>query len=814
MKNLISSLTKQILLTLFFLTSFSVFAQTNSHSIIGVAESDNQEAVSFAAVGLMNVSDSSLAKASVADADGNFRFVDVENGKYFIIITSVGYQKYTSKNIDITENSNKEINLNKFVIQSNNVLDAVEIVAQKPMVEVLADKTVFNVEGTIAASGSSGLEVLRKAPGVILDNNNSLIVEGKSGVQVYIDGKRSVLQGEDLTNYLNALQASDIESIEIITQPSSKYDAAGSAGILNIKLKKNKNFGTNGTLALGYSVWDNQRYNGSLSLNNRTKKTNTFFTYSNRFGKTGSFTDLYRTQNDLIFDARSTRLRSQNSHNFRLGTDIFASKKSTFGVLVSANLNDSDTETDTKTPIIDANSEQISQVLVARSLNEESFYNVLGNLNYRYEDTTGHSLNIDLDYGQYENKRESYQPNLYYNGNQENLLSEIIYETNTPTKIDIATFKIDYEQNFLKGKLGIGLKSSMVNTDNTFDFYDEIEGTSVFNEDRSNNFIYKEIVNAAYFNYNRRWKKVSLQFGLRAEHTKSDGKLTSNQIENNDRVKRDYLNIFPSGGLTYKANKDNSFGLTYSRRIQRPNYQNLNPFEMFIDELTIRRGNAFLQPQYTDNIKFSHTYKYTLNTSISYSYVSDFFGQVTTAQDERRSVIQEQNIATQETWSFNLSYPFEVNKWWNAFLSINAFHSAYEGKTDEFVSISQSTFNFYGQNTFSLPKGYKFEVSGWYNSPSVWGGTYQTKSLGAMSLAIQKKFLDDKISFRASMSDVFFTSPWRGDTQYGNVLIQGNGGWESRQVRLNLSYTFGNKQVKSARKRKTGAEDESNRVGG
>lgn len=813
MGNLLTSSFKLSLLLLFFFSSFSVFAQTNSHAIIGTAESDNGEAVSFAAVGLMNVSDSSLAKASVADMDGNFRFVDVKNGDYFVIVTSVGYQKFISKTISVTENSAKEINLNKFVIQSNNVLDAVEITAKKPMVEVLADKTVFNVEGTIAASGNSGLEVLRKAPGVILDNNNSIIVEGKSGVQVFIDGKRSVLQGEDLTNYLNTLQASDIESIEIITQPSSKYDAAGSAGILNIKLKKNKNFGTNGTVSLGYSVWDNQRYNASLSLNNRTKKTNTFLTYSNRFGETGRFLNLYRTQNNFIFDNKSTTLMDQTSHNVKLGTDVFASKKSTFGVLIDGNFSNMDINTTSRTPISNQTTNEISQILVAESLNQRDFYNVLGNLNYRYEDTTGHTFNVDLDYGQYKNDGQANQPNLYYGANEQDLISSLIYQMVMPVKIDIATFKADYEQNFLKGKLGLGVKSSMVSTDNTFDFYDEIDGVKILNEDKSNNFVYNEIVNAAYVNYNRRWKKMNLQFGLRAEQTVSDGKLTSNQVENNEQVERNYINLFPSGGLTYNANKDNSFGLTYSRRIERPNYQNLNPFEQQIDELTLRKGNAFLQPQYTDNIKFSHTYKYTLNTSISYSYVNDFFAQVTSAQDERRSVIQEQNIATQETWSLNVSYPFEINKWWNAFINVNAYNSSYKGKTDEFVSISQSTLNFYGQNTFSLPKGYKFEISGWYNSPSVWGGTYQTNSLGAMDLAIQKSFLEDKLSFRMSMSDIFFSSPWSGGTQFGDVIIQGGGGWESRQIRVNLSYNFGNNQVKSARRRKTGAEDESNRVG-
>ncbi len=803
---------KSLFHTLIFLILSSflpVFSQ--NYSIIGIAESETQEPISFAAVGLMNQNDSSLAKATVADEEGKFRLVGISEGNYFLTISSVGYDKFNQK-IVVSTASPQTIDLGKLIVKSNNVLNAVEVKAQKPLVEVFADKTVFNVEGTIAATGSSALDVMRKAPGVILDNNDNLMVEGKTGVQVYIDGKISVLQGEALTNYLNTLQSSDIESIEIITQPSSKYDAAGSAGILNIKLKKNKNFGTNGSVGIGYSVWDNHRMNSSLSLNNRTKKTNTFLTYSNNFGKTGNFINLYRQQNDLIFDAQSNSVREQNSHNFRVGTDFFATKNSTFGILINANLSDNYAETDSRTPIINQTTNETLQVLKADNTDDSDFYNVLGNLNYRYEDTLGRSFNVDFDYGKYDSDRQNYQPNFYYNGNETEVLSSLIYEMITPTKIDILTGKVDYEQNFLKGKLALGIKASQVKTDNTFEFYDVLDGQSVLNLDKSNQFFYTENINAAYFNYNRKWKKMNVQFGLRVENTISDGKLISTQEENNERVKRNYTNFFPSGGLTYSPNRQNSFALTYSRRIERPNYQNLNPFEMQLDELSIRKGNAFLQPQYIDNIKFSHTYKYTLNTSISYSYVQDFFAQVTQAQDERRSVLQTQNVASQEVWSFSLSYPFEVTKWWNVYASMNAYHSSYEGTTDAFLSVSQSTVTGYGQNTFSLPKNISFEVSGWYSSPSVWGGTYVTKSLGSLNLALQKKFLDDKLSLRLSMNDVLFTSPWRGDTEFDNVIIRGNGGWESRQFRVNLSYSFGSKQVKTARKRKTAAEDESGRI--
>ncbi|WP_027003812.1 TonB-dependent receptor [Hugenholtzia roseola] len=792
----------------FFCTTFSAYAQ--NYSIFGKAQSDTGEAISFAAVGLMQTADSSLVKAVAADENGDFRLIGIAKGRYFIVLTSVGYAPFRSTDFLL---ENQDLRLETFVLKGENILQEVEVKASKPLVEVLADKTVFNINGTIAAAGTSGLEVLRKAPGVMLDNNSNLIVEGKTGVQVYIDGKPSPLQGDALTNYLNTLQAADIEAIEIITQPSSKYDAAGSAGILNIKLKKDKNLGTNGTVGLGYSVWDNQRGNASLSINNRTRKRNSYLNYSNRVGETGHFTNLYRLQSNFIFDAQSTAIDRENSHNLRLGTDVFASKRSTFGVLLNANFSDRGFDNQAETPILVQNTKEILQILKADNTDDRRFSNLLGNLNYRYEDTTGRSFNVDFDLGRYDSDRTNYQPNFYYDATGTTLISQSIFEMITPTRIDLLSFKADYEQNFLKGKLGVGIKTSSVKTDNTFDFYDVNEqGTKVLNQDKSNRFFYDEQIHAAYLNYNRRWKKVNLQMGLRVENTVSDGKLNSNQTQNNARVRRNYTNLFPSGGLTYQANPHNSFALTYSRRIERPNYQHLNPFEMQLDELTLRKGNAFLQPQYTDNFKISHTYKYALTTAISYSFVNDFFAQVTQALDERRGFIQTQNIATQQTWSLNISYPFEVVKGWEAFLNVNAYHAAYKGKTEAFVAIEQTTLNVYGQNTFSLPKNFKIEVSGWYNSPSIWGGTYRTKSLGSLDLAVQKSFLENKLSARLALSDVFFTSPWRGDTEFDNVIIRGNGGWESRQLRFNLTYNFGNAQVKSAARRKIGAEDETNRI--
>ncbi|TSE11219.1 TonB-dependent receptor domain-containing protein [Aquimarina algiphila] len=798
----------------FILIIVLVFLSMNiskaQNTIKGIVLDEQSKPVDAATISLIRSSNKEFITGVITNNKGEFNIENIKDGTYQGIISSLGFTDYTTALITI-QGEDVDLGRISLVIKTES-LDEVTVVAEKPIVQVMADKTVFNVQNTLSASGTSGYELLRKAPGVIVDNNDNLIVEGKTGVLIYIDDKPSVLRGEDLTNYLKTIQSSNVEAIEIITQPSSKYEAEGNAGIINIKLKRDKTLGTNGSLSAGITYGDFARYTSSVSFNTRNKKSNFFGTYSNRFGKSFSFIDLFRTQNNTIFDAKSETVNDNNSNNLKLGYDYFANKKSTFGIILTGNFNNVISDTDSRTPIIRQGNSNPEQVLIAGSDSDTQTSNLYANANYRYSDTLGYSMNIDLDYGQYNNDRTNLQPNQYFNGDETELQSETTNFFSTPIDITIFTSKADYEQNFLKGKLGLGIKYSNIDTENGFDFFDRISGQDIINLDQSNDFTYDEEIYAAYFNYNRKFKKINLQFGLRVEQTKSDGQLFSRQDTGDDRVKRDYTDFFPSGGITYQMNQKNSIALTYSRRIQRPNYQNLNPFEFKLNELSFRKGNPFLQPQYTDNIKLSHTHNYRLTTAISYSFVGDYFAQVTEAQDEDQNFIITRNVADQKIINLSISYPTKINNWWSVYYSLNAYRSIFEATNQDFVSVSQNTLSLYGQNTFSLPKGYKMEISGWFNSPSIWGGTYQIKSLGSLNLAFQKRFFSDKLTARLAFNDILYTSPWHGDTRFGDLSIRGNGGWDSRQVRFNLTYNFGSKEVKKSRKRKTGIEDEKNRI--
>jgi hypothetical protein len=322
-------------------------------------------------------------------------------------------------------------------------------------------------------------------------------------------------------------------------------------------------------------------------------------------------------------------------------------------------------------------------------------------------------------------------------------------------------------------------------------------------------------VNAAYVNYQRQFNpKWSIQTGLRAEQTNSEGILTRADgiMQADNTVKRNYFDLFPSAAVTWTANQKNTLNLTYSRRIDRPTYQDLNPFENKLDELTYEKGNAFLRPQYTDNIELTHTYKYMLNTTIGYSYVKDYATQ-TTDTANNATFVQQKNLATQQILSFSIGSPLPIAKWWNGYANVWYNYQMFRGTigTHE-VRTEIPLFGAYMQNTFTLGHDYTAEVSGWFSGPSIWGATWRTKSQGGVDVGFQKQFMQKKASVKLTFTDIFHTNPWTATSDFGGLYIRGGGGWESQTVRLNFTYRFGSNQVKDARQRKTGLESEAKRI--
>jgi iron complex outermembrane recepter protein len=794
----------------------SLTAQTDI-SIKGNVKDENSKPVAAATISLLNAGDSSLVKAAISDVLGDYRFEKIKNGKFLVLVTGVNYGNWYSPVFDYNGIETYSVPVARLLPVEKKLKD-VTVVARKPMIEVRADRTIFNVENSINATGSNAMELLQKSPGVLVDKDDNISMKGKNGVRIYIDGRLSPMSAGDLAAYLRSIQSNDIEAIEMIENPSAKYDASGNAGIINIKLKKNKKFGTNGNVNAGYNQGIYGKYNTGVSLNYRNKKINLYSNLSGNYGNNESFMNFSRHQNDSIYDARNVFFNKSKSLGVKAGADYFINSRNTLGVMYTGNYSNNERLTTTNTYIAPQTTKITSQVLQALNDMPSSRDNTNFNINYRYADTSGRELNIDADRGIFTGRGESFQPNYYIDARNGNLLRANIYTNITPTDIDIYTAKADYEQDFKKGKLGIGAKYSKVKTNNIFDFFNIKNNIPVKDIERSNNFTYTENVNAGYVNYNRQFKEFSVQFGVRAEQTNSEGILQSQSRfslqDTFEIVKRNYLDFFPSAAFSFSTNPNHQFNINYSRRIDRPRYEDLNPFEFKLDELTFRKGNAFLRPQYTNSFAASHTYKSILTSSLSYSHIKDYFTTINDTTRKNASFITQKNLAAQDIYSVNFSAPLQIKKWWNAYISLNTNHSRYKADFDDgkIIRLNVTTVNYYNQHTFTLGKGYTAELSGWFNTPSVWGGTFRTKFMWSTDAGIQKTIWDKKGTIKLSFTDIFQTARWRSTSNFAGTQFDGNGGWESRQVRLNFSYRFGSSQVKAARNRKTSIESESNRL--
>lgn len=808
---------RKLILIFWAFTALSLSAK--AQQITGVVKDEQGKGLDRTTVSLLRAKDSSVARLNVTDKEGRFS-IQAAGGKYLISASHIGYTSWISAPFELT--ADKEMPVIQLQ-KSSGQLQGVTITAQKPIIEVRADKTILNVEGTINAVGNDALELLRRSPSVMVDKDDNISLAGKNGVQVYIDGKPTPLAGADLANYLKSMQSAQIESIEIITNPSAKYEAAGNAGIINIRLKKNKTFGTNGSVNGNYTQGTYAKLNGGLNLNHRNKKVNVFGNYNYNNGKFLMQMNSDRRQFDTLFTQRNRMLFKNNTHSYKAGLDYFASKNSTIGVVVNGNIANNDFNTSGPMQFVYIPAGQTDRVLRASNHNDMERDNLNANLNYRYAVAGGSELNLDADYGFFRIRSNQLQPNYYYLADGVTETSRAIYNMIAPTDIDLYSFKADYETNYKGGRLGIGGKIGFVNTDNDFQRYDVFNSGKVLDTLKSNRFKYKENINAVYVNYNRAFKKgFMIQAGLRMENTDANGNSTgfkqngTQMVPYDSTFNRNYTNLFPSAAITFNKNPMKQWTFSYSRRIDRPAYQDLNPFEFKLNEYSFMKGNTRLQPQYTNSFDITHVYKYRLTTKLTYSHVKDIFAQIPDTIDKTKSFLTKRNLATQDVVALNISYPFQY-KWYSFFASLNSNFSHYVadfGGGDRKVNQEVFSMTYFMQNTFNLGKGWTGELSLLYISPSVWQGLIRSDAMGNVDAGLQKQVFKGKGTIKVAVSDIFKTMKWGGDTDFAGAYSRFSGRGEMPQFKLNFNYRFGNSQVKAARQRKSGIDDEKKRAEG
>lgn len=804
---------KNLLILCLILSQGYVIAQS---TISGSLQDDQNQPVLFANVVLYTVSDSTMIKVESTDDVGKFTFAGIEDGTYFISASYIGYNDANSESIIM---AGEQVEVGALIMASSSVqLETAVVKARRALVEIKPDRTVFNVEGTINSAGDNAMGLMRKAPGVLVDNNDNITVLSRSGVLIYVDGKRMPLTGDDLVAYLSNLPAEQIDRMDIITNPGAKYEAQGNAGIIDIRLKRDKSQGANGSISTSITQGRHTRGNISSQGNYRNKRLNSFGSLG--YNNNTSFNEMYfvNNQNLLKLDESEGSKNTNTGINYRWGTDFFIGKNQTLGFLISGGESDTESTSNNQIKISTQSApNNIDSILIADNSSNQDRKRSTYNLNYAF-DNSNHSINIDLDYGRFRNDYLYIQPNRYFADDSKTLLTEILTEYDTPVSIDISTAKIDYESEVLGGKLGLGSKFSKVATDNQFLFYDIQNGERVRNDVRSNRFYYDENVLAGYGNYQRTLNpKWNISAGLRVEATDATGDLQAFKPElQEDPVDLDYVNFFPSGGITYQQAHNKSWSLNYGRRINRPDYNVLNPFTVQLSELSFMKGNESLNPEIVNNVELGYTLNYRYNFKLSYSQTSNQITRLIAPDDEdpRAGFITWANLAKQTIYGFNMALPIEVTPWWNSFLNVSCGYLNNQADYGDgaVVDIQAFTYTFFQQQTFTLPKGFTAEVSGYYSGPGVWGGVFKYDPTWSLNLGLQKKFLNDLLNVKLSANDIFYQSGWEGVSDFDGLIGEGRGNWDSRSVAISLSYNFGNSNVKS-RKRKTGIEAESKRAG-
>ncbi len=812
-----------LLSALCFVLIISVSAKAQQNAAIAGKVTASEKPVEAASVSLLKAKDSSLVKIEVSDKQGNFEFDNIKPGKYLLQTNVVGYKKVYTLAFEM---HNTNIHLDEIKLtEEQKELAGVSVTAVRPLVENKIDKTVVNVDASATNTGLSALEVLEKSPGVTVDNDGNIKLKGKQGVIIMIDGKPAYLSGQDLTNYLRNLPSNQLDQIELMTQPSAKYDASGNSGIINFKTKKNKNNGFNGSITTTAIFANYFKNTNSLNFNWRHGKVNVFgnFGYSAWKG----FNDIYinrrfRENRNEPFNKYSEQHTygrfSDYPFDFKAGADYFINDKTTLTFTVDG-LADNQRFLSTSRSNIYDSLKNFVKYNDAVSNNFTPWTNFGFDLNLQKKLKKGAELDLDADYIFYYTKGNQYSNNYLYNPdgspvNDTTAPNPYLLNGNLPAHIDIYSFKADYSQP-LKNNLTLeaGVKISYVKTDNDAQYTLFDTATSKWNYDeRSNHFIYKENINAAYINLQKQFKKFSVQLGLRAEQTIADG----NQVIKNLAFHKKYTQLFPTSYFSYKLNDNNTLGLSYGRRIQRPSYQDLNPFQFQLDRFTYQQGNPELQPQFSHNIELSYNYKGELNVTANYTDIKDIINDVliTTVKDEDYYTFQtKQNIASNKNIGLAVNYGKQITKWWNLNVFVNLYNNKYVGVIDtEHINLNVTALSGNISNQFSFNKGWKAELTGFYTTKDLVSSDILAEPLGMFALGGSKSVLKNKGSIKVNVRDPFWLMHFNGTTELNGFIADIKSKWDNRRYILTFVYRFGKANGQQQRRRTTGAEDEQNRV--
>ncbi len=790
--------------------------QLSAQQISGQVKDAKGEPVAFATVALHQTTDSALITGIAADLDGVFTLPSPETGAYYLQLSAVGYQPLRSAAFQVSGPSfSKTFDI--FIMEENvEMLDEVVVEAMQSQVVSKGDKLVMNVGNTMLATESSAYEVLKEAPGVYADQNGELQLNGKSGIKIMIDGRDTYVTGGELKSMLENMPAKNIDAIEVISNPSAKYDAEGAAGVINIRLTRNEQSGFNGSVYTDYRYNNLHQYSTGANLNYKKGAWSSFANIDlSRSGRLRSMS-LYREYHDdkqvAYFSQEGTDARNKQTPSIRLGSDIDLGKQHSLGFTANLSYDDTFQEWPTLSTLTD--DDPGADVLIdAKNTIEGQSLDQTYNLHYTAKlDTAGAELSANFDYVRLQNQANSRFRNSYTFLATDAVEREI-FTTANPSSYDILAGRLDYVQPISRwnGQLETGAKFSHVISTNNLDFFELVDDVERPMTERFNNFTYLEDIYAAYVSVSSRINDSwSLQAGLRAEYTNSEGRsATLNEVN-----QRNFFNLFPSVSLQQKVNDNYQISYGYSRRINRPRYSKLNPYVFYLDPYTFVQGNPQLRPQYTHALQITQTINRQYNIMLGYDYSTDFVTELPSIDSETRiTVLTEGNVETFRNLSARIVAPLQIGKKWTMNNMISAAYQIFETTIDE-VDYYNARLFFSARSTsrIKLPAGFTMELSADYRGPLA-HGVYKIGGQWGADAGFQRKVMRDKLSISLRFQDIFRTRRIHGTIGLGENVGRIDQYMNDQSVMLGLRYNF-SKGARFENKKRQHRLEELQRVGG
>jgi hypothetical protein len=796
--------------------SVTLFINSLSYSqskLQGSVVKDKNEPLPGATVLLLNLKDSSLVKGLLTAAGGNYSFEKIPPGNYIVAASFSGYKRAYSPVIPVTENENKTIDA-LTLAEKINTLEGVTVAARRPMFEQKVDRMVINVANNITAAGSTVLDVLERSPGVVVDRqNNSLSINGKSGVVVMINGRINHMPVSSLVQMLAGMPSDNVEKVELITTPPANFDAEGNAGYINIVLKKNMQFGTNGSYSAMAGYSRGLLNNATFNFNHREAKWNLYSNYSfNRIAssQTAIFSHAARNQGTFFENfSQTNRDPVETISDLKIGFDYDLRKDMVGGVLVSLYNRTWDMDAHNFSSVYANGKLDTTATVFNKETHPLNSYDINLNLQKNYKKG---KLAFNADYMDYREKNPVSYFNSYYNGNGTFLYNEEMKSNkNTPVRVWVGTIDLDQKLGE-KINMTAGVKATFSSFTNAVEIDRLLLGGWIADPDLTATYFLKENISAAYSSFD--WslsEKTKMKAGLRFEYTNSN--LKTAYIKN--IVDRHYGKLFPSFFLSHAMKDDNSVSFAYSRRITRPTFWNLAPFVIFMDPNTYFSGNPGLQPSITDNLNTSLVISKKI-LSVSYSYeakpITNFSPHVDAKTNKK--TLSAENQDHSQSLNISLSLPFELTKWWTLQLSLNGGYTKLNGLYNgESIVLKQQSFYGNAIQNFKLPKEFTFSVSGYYSTGGLFG-VYKLKPLGTLDFGLQKKFADKKSTLRLNYANALDSRKpnFSINVPEKNLVASGQIIFTRPSLRITFTHNFGSDKVKGKRDRSTGAEEEKDRL--